>query len=398
MFRKYSPFEHKSKSDEEIVAQVNQFATIASAMWMTVVGSLGILFMPLIVSGIIDRLSFSEQQAGYIAAAEMAGVAIMSGSGVIWMRRIDWVVVSFLAIVVLVVSNLFSALMTSFEGMFLFRFLVGASSGVLLAIGLACQNDSKDASRIFGYWVACQMTVSTVGYLSLPIIRSVWGISGLFMAFALISITAIVSIYFMPRRGLTKASAGTSKILTDKRNILALFGALLFFMAQGGIWAFLEELGNSSQLTTTEISFALAVSSYFGIVGGLARNWVENLVGILGPFYCVVVGELLMLVLFAQDASNVTYVLAACMLQFFWAMGMASLLAGLNIIDDSGRLILLMMASAKTGYSLGPALMGWLISDDDYTIMLVTWGVFVAFGISTCGFLVNQKTRHNHEV
>ena len=105
-----------------------------------------------------------------------------------------------------------------------------------------------------------------------------------------------------------------------------------------------------------------------------------------------------MLVLFAQDASNVTYVLAACMLQFFWAMGMASLLAGLNIIDDSGRLILLMMASAKTGYSLGPALMGWLISDDDYTIMLVTWGVFVAFGISTCGFLVNQKTRHNHEV
>lgn len=51
-------------------------------MWMTVVGTLGILFLPLIVSGLIDDLAFTKQQAGYVAAAEMAGVAILSGSGV----------------------------------------------------------------------------------------------------------------------------------------------------------------------------------------------------------------------------------------------------------------------------------------------------------------------------
>lgn len=391
MIGKYSPFSQIPKSDEEVAAQINRYATISSAMWMTVVGTLGILFLPLIVTGIIDDLGFSKQQAGYIAAAEMAGVAIISGSGVFWVRRLDWVDAAVLATVVFVAASIFSATSSSFSSMFLARFLVGAASGALLAIGLACQSDSKDAGRIFGYWVACQMTISSIGYLSLPVVRSVWGISGLFVVLAVAGLTAAVAIFFLPRRGITRLSIGNAQALMRTSNMLALTGALLFFMAQGGVWAFVERLGISSNLTTTEISFALAVSSWFGIAGGLARNWIANFIGNSGPFYCVVLGQLLMLLLFGLQPGNFLYAAAVCMLQFFWAMGMASLLAGLNIIDESGRLILLMMATAKVGYSLGPALMGWLIFDDNYDVMLLTSGAFITVGVLICVELVNRK-------
>ena len=104
-----------------------------------------------------------------------------------------------------------------------------------------------------------------------------------------------------------------------------------------------------------------------------------------------------MRILFAAEPGNLLFAVAVCMLQFFWAMGMASLLAGLNIIDDSGRLILLMMAIAKVGYSIGPALMGWLIFGDDYDLMLITSGILAGVGIIICVVLVNRKSIQKQE-
>ena len=71
MIGSYSPFSQKPRADEEVAAQINRYGTIASAMWMTVVGTLGILFLPLIVSGLIDDLAFTKQQAGAVAAAAL---------------------------------------------------------------------------------------------------------------------------------------------------------------------------------------------------------------------------------------------------------------------------------------------------------------------------------------
>ena len=48
LFGKYQMFTKQWKTDEELAIQINRYPTIASAMWMTVVGTLGILFLPLI--------------------------------------------------------------------------------------------------------------------------------------------------------------------------------------------------------------------------------------------------------------------------------------------------------------------------------------------------------------
>lgn len=378
-------------NDPELIAQINKISTVAAAMWMTVVGTLGILFLPLMVGGIISELGFTEKLAGYIAAAEMAGVAVVSGLGVFWVRRINWVTIAILSTVLFIAANWISTGVTEYWPMFASRFFVGAASGALLAIGLACQSDSKNADRIFGYWVACQMAVSSAGYILLPSVRETWGLDGFLFALIILGFTAFVSIVFLPARGLNRASAQekqTNKILTSA---LALGGALFFFMAQGGLWAFLERLGLAATLSTTEIGFALAISSYLGIVGGLAKNWLADAIGTLSPFIFVIVGELIMLMLFAIGSGSAMFAIAVCMLQFFWAMGMASFLAGLNVIDSSGGLVLLLMSVAKAGYSLGPAMMGWLIIGDDYTGVLFACGVLVTVGVSTAVLLIKNR-------
>lgn len=380
-------------NDPEIVDAINRISTISSAMWMTVIGTLGILFLPIMVSGIIEELDFTKKQAGYIAAVEMAGVAIASGLGVFWVRRVNWVTFSLIATIFFVAGNWVSTGVTDFSSMFVSRFIVGGASGALLAIGLACQSDSENANRIFGYWVACQMTVSSVGYLVLPYVRSAWGIDGFFLALVLMGLTIFVTAHFIPRRGLnrTKSTEARQKSLAD--NSLVLLGALLFFMAQGGIWAFLERLGLAANLSITEIGYALAISSWFGILGGLAKNWAADAIGTLSPFVLVIVGELLMLGLFAMNPSNVLFAVAVCTLQLCWAMGMAALLGGFNIIDKSGGLVLLLMSIAKVGYSLGPALMGWLIIGEDYTFVLLACAILVVVGMLIAIVLIAKRMK-----
>lgn len=378
--------------DSRLVEQINRITTISAAMWMTVVGTLGILFLPLMVSGIIDELAFTKQQAGYVGAAEMAGVAIASGTGVYWVRRCDWTFIGAAATIVMIIANLLSATISDFPSMFAARFLVGVASGTLLAIGLACQSDGKNADRVFGYWVACQMVIQSLGYLLLPSVRLTWGTTGFFLTLALLSVTCFISVLYMPRQGLFKIEVKKLYEANVVSNAVALLGALLFFMAQGGLWAFLERLGLAAQLSTTQIGFALAISSYFGVLGGLARNWLAYSAGLLSPFFFVIAGELLMLLFFASQPGNALFIVAVCLLQFCWAMGMASLLAGFNVLDKSGGLILLMMSTAKGGYSLGPALMGWLIIEDDYTLVLITSAALVTVGMLTAAMLVKTKS------
>jgi len=380
-------------NDPELIAKINKISTVVAAMWMTVIGTLGILFLPLMVGGIINELGFIEKQAGYIAAAEMAGVAMASGLGIFWVRRVNWVTVSILATIAFMAANWASTGITEYWPMLVSRFVVGAASGALLAVGLACQSDSKNADRIFGYWVACQMTVSSAGYLLLPSIREIWGLDGFLFALIILGATAFVSLAFLPTRGLNRISAQEKQKNTILTSSLALAGALLFFMAQGGLWAFLERIGLVADLTTTQIGFALAVSSYLGIVGGLAKNWLADAAGMLSPFIMVIVGEVIMLIVFATTSSNIMFLVAVCMLQFFWAMGMASLLGGLNIIDKSGGLVLLLMSVAKAGYSLGPALMGWLIIADDYSNVIFASGVLVVVGMSTAVMLIKIRMK-----
>ncbi len=380
-------------NDPELIKKINQISTVAAAMWLTVIGTLGILFLPLMVGGIISELGFSEKQAGYIAAAEMAGVAIASGLGIFWVRRVNWVTVSILSTIAFIAANFASTGITEYWPMFTSRFFVGLASGALLAVGLACQSDSKNADRIFGYWVACQMTVSSAGYLLLPSIRETWGLDGFLIALIILGATSFLAIVFLPTRGLDRTSAQGKQKKTLLTSSLALTGALLFFMAQGGLWAFLEQVGLAADLTTQQIGFALAISSYLGIVGGLAKNWLADAIGMLSPFIFVIVGEVIMLIVFATSSSNIMFAVAVCMLQFFWAMGMASLLGGLNIIDKSGGLVLLLMSVAKAGYSLGPALMGWLIIADDYSNVIFASGILVVVGMSTAVVLIKNRMK-----
>ncbi len=319
-------------------------------------------------------------------------MGIANALAVFWIRRTSWRSIIVWASLMMVASNLASIAISTFPLMFVARLVDGFAGGALIALGVACQSDNSNADRVFGYFVATEMLFSSIGFVLLPVLTASFGVDGVFGALAVISLTGLLAAVVHPRHGAAsrESDAGFSlKASASFVSIVALAGALLFFMSQGGLWAFIERVAIASDLPAQQIGNALAISSIAGIVGALGANWISSRIGELRAFAFVLVGEIICIYLLYGELSVIQYATAASMFIFFWAMGLPLMLSQLNRLDQTGQLVVLLYAMTKLGYALGPALMGLMVNGDDFSAVLSTTCVLCVAGLGISIWLSN---------
>jgi len=369
-----------------------------AAIWVAVVGVIAYMFLPLMLGGLADDLGFTNKQLGFIGAAEAAGMGIANAVAVFWIRRSNWRTIIVWASLLMIVSNLASMLISTFPLMLAARLVDGFAGGALIALGVACQSDNSNADRVFGYFVATEMLFSSVGFVVLPVLSVSFGVDGVFGALAVISLTGMAVATVHPKQGTASRESDTGfdrKAATSFVSIAALTGALLFFMSQGGLWAFVERIAIASELSAQQIGNALAISSIAGIIGALGANWISTRVGELRAFAFVLIGEVLCIYLLFGQLSVLQYAVAASMFIFFWAMALPLMLSLFNRLDSTGQLVVLLYAMTKLGYALGPAMMGLMVADNDFGAVLVTTAILCVAGLSISVWLSGGRFDKN---
>lgn len=96
------------------------------------VGVIAYMFLPLIVGGLADLYGYSNEQLGFIGAAEAGGMGIANGLAVFWMRRSNWRIIIMVSALGMITANLLSMFIANFELMFLVRLLDGLAGGTLI--------------------------------------------------------------------------------------------------------------------------------------------------------------------------------------------------------------------------------------------------------------------------
>ena len=64
--------------------------SVAAGVYMGVMGGEVFIVQPGFVQGLVERMGFSEEQAGFIASIEMAGFATMTILLIFLTRRLNW--------------------------------------------------------------------------------------------------------------------------------------------------------------------------------------------------------------------------------------------------------------------------------------------------------------------
>jgi predicted MFS family arabinose efflux permease len=336
--------------------------------------------MPAIVSGLIEALQFSNQQAGSVASANMYGAAFGALLIVPFVRRMPWQWVALALLFTLVGIDLASMAIADPATLVAVRFAHGFVGGMLVGTGFSVMARTEQPDRSFGMLLVVQYGLGGLGVMLIPGLVPVFGTAVLFLALVAFSTVTLLMLAFLPayavdeqeQRARAAAHAGVRRLPL----LLTIAALFLFQAANMGLYAYIIGLGEHYGLQLPFISGTLGVAAWLGLVGAALVVAMADRLGYLpslvGGIALTVVGTW---ALFHSDLAWV-WVVANCLVGITWAYTIAYLLGLMSRYDTTGQMAALGGFASKMGLASGPVAAAALLGQDDYG--RVIWAAVLA--------------------
>ncbi len=342
-------------------------AAIAATIAIIVTGGGVFLILPVFVGALVDTGGLGNAQAGAVASADLAGIFVASIAALAWVRRADWRCVALVSLACMVAGNIACLFVDGFAPLLALRGVLGLAAGNLMAIGMAHLARVDNTDRAFALAIAGQVAFSTAALWLLPGAVASWGLTGLFglltglSAFGLLAATRLVRGPETPTRERVVGTVGNGHVF------VALAANTLFFIAQSGVWAYLERIAAGAELAPEVVGRTLALSVSLALVGPVAASLIAGRYGRALPLAGVVIGQLAALWWLKGPMTAVGFLVAATAFQIFWNFAIPYLVATVAALDRAHRHIVLVTPFQAAGIAAGPALAGYLANDGDLT-------------------------------
>jgi predicted MFS family arabinose efflux permease len=345
--------------------------TIAAILGCGVVAVFIFLVLPLYVGLMADGFGFSEGQLGILASMDLAGIALMSLSGPLWINRLNWRKVMRYSLLWLIAWNLVSIELTGFGALCTARFLAGLGGGLMAVMVIRSISYMSDPDRIMAIFVVLQVVLQVMGFMLLPSLILAFGVAGFFGALVCLCVAALFLSRNFPTAGLEEAidkhvDGGTAPGHANLRPVLVLIGLVLFFIAQVSLFSFIERLGVDSGFGAQEIGNALTVAVLIGLAGAVLGAVMSVRFGRLLPIAISGVAQLVCYYLLTNPIDLLAYTLIVGGIQFFWNLPLGYQVGTLISEDPHHRFVLLIPFVQALGISIGPFLGGFAMEYASY--------------------------------
>jgi predicted MFS family arabinose efflux permease len=371
---------------------VNSPAVIAVAAILTAVGIVFFNAMPLVLGTAAEQLGFNNQQIGFIASSFMAGFTSMSVVLIVVVRRLNWrYSCAFFAILQAV--SFVVATQTGHLGTLLgILFVAGLAGGGLFGIATISLVDTHYPDRNIGIGTFAQVSMPALIVLLLPIaVIPKWGFGGLMVTLALLPAVTLVLLPWVVRRSnkVEKAHSNSGAQIQSAAVFPALAGALIFHTAAAATWAFYERVGDANGVAPETVGAVLSVALLASGAGSLVPVFLHARTGRLVPILAAAILQLgsLASLIVAPEAS---YLVAGPIFMFAWTVSIIFQLGNVAALDISGRYSVAIPAVVGVAAIIGPTLGGALVSDNDFSRLLLAACVLIVLSVLLAGF-ANRK-------
>ena len=351
---------------------INSPKAIIGAIGVMVMVPMFFLVMPMYVGALSDNYGFTNAQIGYLISIELGSAALASLTALFWLRQVNWRTVLLVFLVVLAAMNFLSIRVGSaYETLSLIRAVAGFSAGAMMAIALAALGDTQDQDRNFAFGVTGQLGISGCLLLVLPYFIGRWGVASIFTVFLIACAIAAPLARWLPSTG----KAPVVRRITERRSLLPLWGltgSAAIFVGQAAVWAFIERMGSAAGLSPSTIGLALGSSVFAGIAGALAASWLADRKGRRIPMALAMIGEVVCLLFLFNGYTTAIYFAVVILYSVCWNFWLPYQMGVIAETDVSGRFVALITLSQAVGIAVGPALVGPLISQDNFDPVIWT--------------------------
>jgi predicted MFS family arabinose efflux permease len=360
-------------------------ASRIAAILTPLIGGMVYVVQPGFVQGLTQYVGFTDKQAGYLTAAEMAGIACASITLTLFSHRLHWRRTLLACFLLELTGNAVSMLVRDLAPFAIVRFAVGLGSGGAISLGFALIGMTHSPERNFGWNIGLAGLYGAVVMFALPTVLGGIGFNGFLLFFVACAAVGVYLVRFLPTTVAGELPAEGSATLTWAWKGPALSAILLYFTAQGGVWAYLFLIGTAGGLSEAQVATALTWSGIAGIFGGFTPALIGNRVGRVGPLVVGIVAGLVPMLYLKGPEAVWGYTVGVCVYNFAWNMTHPFLLATYASFDRTGRVVVYATALQTIGMAIGPAVAATLIHSGDYSP--INWLAIVLF-VATLAMIV----------
>ncbi|MFC3051967.1 MFS transporter [Kordiimonas pumila] len=374
------------------VYDVNSNSARYSAFLFGVVGVLVFIVQPGLVQGLVSVLGMTEKQAGYIASAEMAGVALTTILISFFVGNINWRKLALLCVAAAVAGDVASIFWLDLQPLMLSRFIAGLGYGGLISISFGAIGLTRETDRNLALYLVWLLSYGAVGLFVMPTAFDMFGLQGLFAFFAFITLISVYFVKYLPA-SLDSQGVPSERAVDLSKNlkIIAMLGVLSYNLAQGIAWAYLFLIGTSEGVGEQAVANALTISQIMGIAGALLSVMLANKVRRLLPITVGIIGGATSMAILLADFNYTIYMIAVCGFNFLWNMVLPFILAKVGDFDRRGNMMVYAIALQMTGLGLGPYLGTLFIDETGFSNVIIACVGF--FLISYILLLIPARAR-----
>ncbi|MEM8496589.1 MAG: MFS transporter [Pseudomonadota bacterium] len=363
---------------------INESKSITAIILVNVVGPAAYITQPGLVQGFVEQLSFTEQQAGFIAASEMGGVAITAIFFMFLTGVLNWRTAIAVASIVMFVGNGTSILVDDPVAFAIARGIVGVGEGVLISLGFTMLGLTRQTDRNFGYMVMWLLLFGAIFIALMPMIFAQLGMTGVLLVFMLMSIVPLLLRNNLPEQPPASAIAiENSNLSPPIIRTLAVFSVLLFFIGIGAIWAYLFLLGLRAEGSEQNVANTIMVAQFVGAAGAFFTATLADRFGRFIPILATLIVCILSQLLMTDGVVFAQYVSGVLLFNFCLNMAHPYLFALLSTLDRSGGIIRYAIAAQMLGIALGPSIAAAVIQNDDLGNVTSVSIVFLTLALVT---------------
>ena len=353
-------------------------ATLAVLLGAAILGPAIFLILPAFVGALADTFGFSEGQLGLLASADLIGMSVAAATGLYWVPRWSWRRVTTGALVVVVLGNLASTLLTTFATLISLRVVVGFAGGMIMAIVMSYMARRDDPNRAAAILFICQVSFIVIALASLPPVVAVHGVDAIFVILAALTSVLFLFISRIPVGAPTLDAQLLSVNASPLPGIIVLASMALFFVTQAGLWGFVELMGEGRGISPGEVGAALALSTLVSLGGPIYGATVGERYGRKIPLvFSALVQFIAMAGLFFLDYGFIEFLVILSLYQLGWNLPLSYQFSVMVHTDLTRRLVVLVPSLQGFGIALGPMIMGFGVEAYGYAAVPIIAALFL---------------------
>jgi hypothetical protein len=336
------------------------------------VGTIGILIpgvQPIVLGALLTEQRITLSQLGHAASLELLcmGLAAALTAALLPPRRLRAIAAG--ASLVLAFGNWLTPQMMG-ETVTAVRALTGAAGGVLIWVTASMIARSAAPDR----WAGIYLTVQTLAQFIVAAIMTTWvePARGSHGDFALLMVAALVCALIslaLPAayENLPKRSDDVEGALAmpSPRGFAALACNFLLMMFIVSIWVYYDPIARQAGLSTQTAETAVYVSLAFQVLGGTAATLLAGRLKWFPVLAACAAVDFVMVALLGTRPSAFLFLADAAVFGFIWLFILPFLVPMTIEADPSRRSAVLISGVSLLGASLGPTLVGLIISPED---------------------------------